>query len=61
MMEIDFVTSLSPEILEIAKNELGEDEYLRASSIEAIREWLKKQPHLQTARRGSIITYINYN
>jgi len=51
--ESDCVTTLSPEILKRAKEELGEDDYLRASSITAIRQWLKNQPHLQSACTGN--------
>ena len=52
-MESDCLTTLSPEMLKRAKDELGEDDHLRASSITAIRQWLKKQPHLKSACTGS--------
>ncbi|XP_046459127.1 retinol-binding protein pinta-like isoform X4 [Daphnia pulex] len=45
--KLDYVTTLSPEILERAEKELGEDEHLRTQSVLALREWAKKQPHLQ--------------
>ncbi len=48
----DCATSLSPEMLKKAKEELGEDDYLRTSSITAIRQWLKKQPHLKSTCTG---------
>ena len=51
-MELDYVTTLSPEILQKAQDELGEDEHLRAESVAALREWLKKQPHLKALSPG---------
>ena len=53
-MELDYVTTLNPEILQRALDELGEDEHLRAESVAAIREWHKKQPHLQTMSTGKL-------
>lgn len=47
------VTTLSPEMLKRAKEEFGEDDYLRESSIIAIRLWLKEQPHLKSACTGN--------
>lgn len=52
MLELDYETTLSPEILQKAKDELGEDEFLRYESVTALREWIKKQPHLQNAPTG---------
>ncbi len=52
-MENDCVTTLCPEMLKRAKKELGENDYLRESSITAIRQWLKMQPHLQSACAGN--------
>lgn len=51
--ELDYVTTLSPEILEQARNELGEDEHLRTQSVLALREWVKKQPHLSAMPTGN--------
>lgn len=50
--EIDYVTTLRPEILEQAQKELGEDEHRRNESVTALREWLKKQPHLSAVPTG---------
>jgi len=50
--EHDCVTKLSPKMLEIVKEELWEGDNLRESSIKAIRQWLKKQPHLKSACTG---------
>lgn len=52
-MEEDYVTTLSLEILEQAKNELGEDEHLRNQSLMILREWAKKQPHLSAMPTGN--------
>lgn len=49
---IDYVTTLQPEIIKRAQEELGEDEHLRNESITALREWLKKQPHLSSMPTG---------
>lgn len=51
--ELDYVPILKPEVLEKAKQEFGEDEFSRYESVQALREWLKKQPHLQNAPTGS--------
>ncbi|XP_046459123.1 alpha-tocopherol transfer protein-like isoform X1 [Daphnia pulex] len=45
--KLDYVTTLSPEMIEKAEKELGEDEHRRAESVLALREWVKKQPHLR--------------
>ncbi|KAK4010343.1 hypothetical protein OUZ56_019489 [Daphnia magna] len=45
--KIDYVTTLTPEIIEKAEKELSEDDHLRTQSVLALREWAKKQPHLQ--------------
>lgn len=52
-MTIDYVTTLKPDVIEKAREELGEDEFLRDQSVQAMREWLKKQPHLQNAPTGT--------
>jgi len=52
-VESDCLTTLSPEMLKRAKKEFGEDDSLRTSSITAIRHWLKKQPHLESACTGN--------
>lgn len=49
---LDYVTTLQPEILEKAAKELGEDEHLRTESVLALREWVKKQPHLSAMPTG---------
>jgi hypothetical protein len=50
--KIDYETTLTPEIIEIAEKELGEDEHRRTESVLALREWAKKQPHLQAMPLG---------
>lgn len=51
----EYVSTLSPEIEKIAREQLEEDEARRNDSILALREWLKKQPHLQSAQIGMSI------
>lgn len=51
-MPLDYVTTLSPEVLKRAEDELGEDEQRREDSVLAIREWVKKQPHLKAMPTG---------
>ena len=53
-MTLDYVTTLSPEILQKAQDELGEDEQRRTDSVLALREWVKKQPHLKAMPTGII-------
>lgn len=53
--EIDYVCTLSAEVLEKAKNELGEDEFRRTESIVALRDWLKKQPHMSSMNIGIVV------
>ena len=50
--KLDYVTTLPPEVLEQAEKELGEDEHLRTESVVALREWVKKQPHLKALPTG---------
>jgi hypothetical protein len=50
--KIDYETTLTPEIIEIAEKELGEDEHRRTECVLALREWAKKQPHLQAMPLG---------
>ena len=58
-MQLDYVTTLKPEIIEKARDEFNEDEFLRAQSVQALREWLKKQPHLQNLPTGMLL-YLLY-
>jgi hypothetical protein len=46
MSEGTYVCKLSPELQERARVELNEDPKRRAGDIEAIRVWMKKQPHI---------------
>ncbi len=52
--KLDYVTSLSPEMVEKAEKELGEDEHRRTESVLALREWVKKQPHLRAMPLGTV-------
>ena len=56
--KLDYVTTLSPEIIERAEKELGEDEHRRTESVLALREWAKKQPHLHAMPLG--MNYLYY-
>jgi hypothetical protein len=51
--KLDYVTTLSPEMVEKAEKELGEDEHRRTESVLALREWVKKQPHLHAMPQGT--------
>ena len=44
----DYVSTLTPEIIQVAKEQLEEDDERRAQNVQIIREWLKKQPHLRS-------------
>lgn len=46
----NYVTTLGPEMLKRAEDEFGETEQLRETTLFAIREWIKKQPHLVSLR-----------
>lgn len=39
-------SSIDPEVLQVAKKEIGEDDERINVTLKIIREWLKKQPHL---------------
>jgi hypothetical protein len=56
--KLDYVTTLTPEILERAEKELGEDEHRRTESVLALREWAKKQPHLQAMPLGTLYGFL---
>lgn len=49
---MDFESPLSSEILQKDNVELGEDEQQIEGSVIAIREWIKKQPHLLAMPTG---------
>ena len=57
----DYVSVLPTEILQKAKEELGEDDFLRQQSLDSIRQWLKKQPHLKAfPADGLFLLAFNY-
>ena len=60
MEVVEYVSTLKPEIEQKARDELGEDEQKRNDSVIAIREWLKKQPHLKSWPTG-ILSIFNYH
>jgi CRAL/TRIO domain len=49
----DYVSTLTPEIVKLAKEQLEEDDERRAQNVNIIREWLKKQPHLRSCPTDS--------
>ena len=49
----DYVSTLTPEIIKVAKEQLEEDDERRAQNVQIIREWLKKQPHLRSCPTDS--------
>lgn len=57
-MSKPYVCSLPPEVQEMALKELGEDEFRRTQSLDAIRQWIKKQPHLQNFPIRNFFLYI---
>ena len=54
----NYVTTLGPEMLKRAKDEFGEIERLRETNIIAMRDWIKKQPHLVSSMTTSIYKKI---
>jgi hypothetical protein len=60
-MALDYVSTLPAEILQKARDELGEDDQRIADGILAIREWVKKQPHLQAMPTGNILMRMLYD
>lgn len=45
--------SLSPNFRKMAKEELREDDSMRAQSLAQFREWIAKHPHIKTCRTDS--------
>ena len=45
-VETDWQSSIDPDVLRKAKEEIGEDDERRDAMLQIIKEWLKKQPHL---------------
>ncbi len=54
MALVDYVTTLTPEMLELAKTQLDEDDERRRQNVTILREWLAKQPHLKTCPTDAI-------
>jgi hypothetical protein len=53
------IRPLSPELLEQAIKNVGEDPKRREADVQAIRDWLKKQPHIiGTPSDQLIITFL---
>ena len=58
--QLDYITTLPPKIIKQAEKELSEDEHLRAESVVAIREWMKKQPHLSAFSLGKLTKKLRF-
>lgn len=59
MPEAEEISTLSPELQRLAREELNEDPKRREKDIQAVREWLVKQPHLNARTdRQLILRYL---
>jgi len=50
----DYVCSLSPDTEKFAREDLREDEATRKHGIEAMREWINKNPDITNCRTGKL-------
>ena len=59
----DFENILSNETLDIASEEIGENEQTRAQALAEVRCWLQSQPHLRNSRTDSnfILRFLRTN
>ena len=57
---VEYVSTLSPDVEKILREKLEEDESRRNDSIIALREWHKKQPHLQAMPTGKLLQLKTY-
>lgn len=57
-MSVDFVTKLDAIAIKKVTDALGEDELRRRQTIQIIREWLRKQPHLSHCEIGKIQKWL---
>lgn len=53
-------SNLSPELLEKANIELGEDESKRTQMLEQFRAWIKNHPHIKNCRQGLLIFLVEF-
>lgn len=51
------IRELSPELAKKAKDELFEDPKRTSQDIQAIKDWIAKQPHLNV-RMGKLVIYL---
>lgn len=54
--EDKYECKLSEETQKMAKDELREDKNARDQALEQMRNWIKLNPRIQTARLGEIVT-----
>lgn len=52
------MAGLSEETLEVARQELREDESTRQNALRQIKEWAVKNPRIISCREGAINTFI---
>jgi hypothetical protein len=55
LLDDDYVCSLSPDTEKFAKEDLREDEATRKHGIEALREWINKNPDITNCRTGKFL------
>ena len=48
------------ELAKIAKDEVNEEPDRLAEDLQAVKDWLEKQPHLQNVRKGKSTVFENY-
>jgi len=47
-MSLDDVAKREEKIIQKARNAIGETEKIRSQTLQMMREWIQKQPHLST-------------
>lgn len=56
----DYVCSLSPDTEKFAREDLREDEATRKHGIEAMREWINKNPDITNCRTGKFRRFLEF-
>ncbi len=46
------------ELAKIAKDEVNEEPERLAEDLQAVKDWLEKQPHLQNVRKGKLFNLV---
>ena len=47
------------ELAKIAKDEVNEEPERLAEDLQAVKDWLEKQPHLQNVRKGKLFNLVS--